>query len=70
LFTDGGSSPRSSLPYLAGLGFYGPPIYCIRDNGPRLVAAIVSTAVTVHLLAGALVVANLPPSIAASVCRS
>jgi len=44
-----------------GLGFYGPPIYLHavmeRTGWP---IALVSTAVTCHFLAGALVVANLP----------
>jgi hypothetical protein len=44
-----------------GLGFYGPPVYLhtVRETrGWSL--ALVSTAVTTHYLAGALVVANLP----------
>jgi MFS family permease len=44
-----------------GLGFYGPPVYLqtVRDvRGWSLV--VVSSAVTVHFLVGALVVANLP----------
>src|SRR4030095_4976640 len=44
-----------------GLGFYGPPIYLhavIMARGWSV--PLVSAAVTVHLLAGALVVANLP----------
>jgi hypothetical protein len=44
-----------------GLGFYGPPVYlhAVREaRGWSL--ALVSTAVTVHFLVGALVVANLP----------
>jgi len=44
-----------------GLGFYGPPIYlhAVREaRGWSL--ALVSTAVTVHFLFGAIVVANLP----------
>jgi hypothetical protein len=44
-----------------GLGFYGPPIYLhavVMARGWSL--PLVSAAVTVHLLAGALVVANLP----------
>src|ERR1700674_854768 len=44
-----------------GMGFYGPPVYlhAVRDarNWPL---ALVSTAVTVHFLIGAAVVANLP----------
>jgi hypothetical protein len=44
-----------------GLGFYGPPIYLqavlLRTGWPL---ALVSSAVTVHFLAGVLVVANLP----------
>lgn len=44
-----------------GLGFYGPPIYletiCRSRGWP---VAVVSAAVTVHLLVGALVVASLP----------
>ncbi len=44
-----------------GLGFYGPPVYlhAVQEaHGWSL--AIVSTAVTAHFLAGAIVVANLP----------
>jgi len=44
-----------------GLGFYGPPVYlhAVRETrGWSL--TLVSTAVTVHFLFGALVVANLP----------
>src|SRR5713226_9307830 len=44
-----------------GLGFYGPPIFlhAVRETrGWSL--ALVSTAVTVHFLIGAIVVANLP----------
>lgn len=44
-----------------GLGFYGPPVYlhAVRETrGWSL--ALVSTAVTVHFLFGALVIANLP----------
>ncbi len=44
-----------------GLGFYGPPVYLqvVRETrGWSL--ALVSTAVTVHFLAGAIVIANLP----------
>jgi MFS family permease len=44
-----------------GLGFYGPPVYlhAVREaRGWSL--ALVSTAVTVHFLVGALIVANLP----------
>jgi Major Facilitator Superfamily len=44
-----------------GLGFYGPPVYlhAVREaRGWSL--ALVSTAVTVHFLIGAIVVANLP----------
>jgi hypothetical protein len=44
-----------------GLGFYGPPIFlhAVRESrGWSL--ALVSTAVTVHFLIGAIVVANLP----------
>jgi len=44
-----------------GLGFYGPPVYlhAVREaRGWSL--ALVSTAVTVHFLFGALVIANLP----------
>ena len=44
-----------------GLGFYGPPIYlhAVREaRGWSL--GFVSTAVTVHFLFGAIVVANLP----------
>ena len=44
-----------------GLGFYGPPIYlhAVREaRGWSLI--IVSTAVTVHFLFGAIIVANLP----------
>src|SRR6202521_2716358 len=44
-----------------GMGFYGPPVYlhAVREarNWPL---ALVSTAVTVHFLIGAAVVANLP----------
>lgn len=45
-----------------GIGFYGPPVYlhAVREaRGWPL--ALVSTAVTVHFLIGAGVVANLPP---------
>src|SRR5690349_15002362 len=44
-----------------GLGFYGPPIYLhavVTGRGWPL--SLVSAAVTVHLSAGALIVANLP----------
>jgi len=44
-----------------GLGFYGPPVYlhAVREaRGWSL--ALISTAVTVHFLFGAVVVANLP----------
>lgn len=44
-----------------GIGFYGPPIYLhtlVERNGWPV--SLVSAAVTVHFLAGALVVANLP----------
>ena len=44
-----------------GLGFYGPPVYlhAVREaRGWSL--ALVSTAVTVHFLCGAFVIANLP----------
>jgi len=44
-----------------GLGFYGPPIYLhtlVERNGWPV--SLVSAAVTVHFLAGAVVVANLP----------
>jgi hypothetical protein len=44
-----------------GLGFYGPPVFlhAVREaRGWSL--ALVSTAVTVHFLIGAIVVANLP----------
>jgi MFS family permease len=44
-----------------GLGFYGPPIYLhtlVERNGWPI--SLVSAAVTVHFLAGAVVVANLP----------
>ena len=44
-----------------GLGFYGPPVYlhAVREmRGWSL--ALVSTAVTLHFLIGALAVANLP----------
>lgn len=44
-----------------GLGFYGPPIYLHAVQGARgWSVPLVSTAVTVHYLFGALVVANLP----------
>jgi MFS family permease len=44
-----------------GLGFYGPPVYlhAVREARGWSVA-VVSTAVTVHFLLGAVVVANLP----------
>jgi MFS family permease len=44
-----------------GLGFYGPPVYlhAVRE-GRGWSLALVSTAVTVHFLIGAIVVANLP----------
>jgi hypothetical protein len=44
-----------------GLGFYGPPVYlhAVREARGRSIA-LTSTAVTVHYLCGALVVANLP----------
>ncbi len=44
-----------------GLGFYGPPVYLHAVREARgWPVAIVSTAVTVHFLAGAIAVANLP----------
>ncbi len=44
-----------------GLGFYGPPVYLHAVQEARgWSLAIVSTAVTAHFLAGAIVVANLP----------
>jgi Major Facilitator Superfamily len=44
-----------------GLGFYGPPVYLHAVKEARgWSLALVSTAVTVHFLAGAFVVANLP----------
>lgn len=44
-----------------GLGFYGPPVYLHAVREARgWTLALVSTAVTVHFLAGAFVVANLP----------
>jgi MFS family permease len=44
-----------------GLGFYGPPVYLHAVKEARgWSLALVSTAVTVHFLAGAVVVANLP----------
>ncbi len=44
-----------------GLGFYGPPIYLHQVQEERgWSTVLVSTAVTVHFLIGALVVANLP----------
>ncbi len=44
-----------------GLGFYGPPVYLHAVKEARgWSLALVSTAVTVHFLAGAAVVANLP----------
>lgn len=44
-----------------GLGFYGPPVYLHAVGESRgFSLAIVSTAVTVHYLAGAIVVANVP----------
>ena len=44
-----------------GLGFYGPPVYlhAVREAHGFSLAAI-STAVTVHYLAGAFVAANVP----------
>lgn len=44
-----------------GLGFYGPPVYlhAVREAGGWSIA-LTSTAVTVHYLCGALVIANLP----------
>ena len=44
-----------------GLGFYGPPIYleAVREAHGWSVP-LVSSAVTVHFLVGALVIANLP----------
>ncbi len=44
-----------------GLGFYGPPVYLHAVQEARgWSVALVSTAVTVHFLVGAIVVANLP----------
>src|SRR3954452_5894843 len=44
-----------------GLGFYGPPIYLQAVRGARgWPLPLVSTAVTVHFLVGAAVIANLP----------
>src|SRR5262245_57296166 len=44
-----------------GLGFYGPPVYLHAIQATRgWSVALVATAVTVHFLIGALVVANLP----------
>jgi MFS family permease len=44
-----------------GLGFYGPPVYLHAVKEARgWSLALVSTAVTVHFLVGAFVVANLP----------
>jgi MFS family permease len=44
-----------------GLGFYGPPIYLQAVQAARgWSLALVSTAVTVHFLIGAVIVANLP----------
>src|SRR5262245_11145340 len=44
-----------------GLGFYGPPVYLHAIQATRgWSVALVSTAVTVHFLIGALVVASLP----------
>jgi hypothetical protein len=44
-----------------GLGFYGPPVYLHQVQEERgWSTVLVSTAVTVHFLIGALVVANLP----------
>ena len=44
-----------------GLGFYGPPIYLHAVQAVRgWPLALVSTAVTMHFLVGAVVVANLP----------
>ncbi|MEA2872802.1 MAG: hypothetical protein QOH67_2778 [Hyphomicrobiales bacterium] len=44
-----------------GLGFYGPPVYLHAVREARgFSLAVVSTAVTVHYLAGAIVVANVP----------
>src|ERR1700732_1562101 len=44
-----------------GVGFYGPPIYlkAVRDTRGWSVA-LVSAAITVHFLVGAIAVANLP----------
>ncbi len=44
-----------------GLGFYGPPVYLHAVQEERQWSVVlVSTAVTVHFLVGAVVVANLP----------
>src|SRR3954469_13626060 len=44
-----------------GLGFYGPPVYLHAVREARHWSVLlVSTAVTVHFLVGAVVVANLP----------
>lgn len=44
-----------------GLGFYGPPVYLHQVQAERHWSTVlVSTAVTVHFLVGAVVVANLP----------
>src|SRR5882724_6645275 len=44
-----------------GVGFYGPPVYlkAVRDTRGWSIA-LVSAAITVHFLVGAVVVANLP----------
>ena len=44
-----------------GLGFYGPPVYLHAVREARgFSLGVVSAAVTVHFLAGAIVVANVP----------
>src|SRR3954453_3916665 len=44
-----------------GLGFYGPPVFLHAVQEARgWAVAVVSTAVTVHFLSGAAMVANLP----------
>ena len=44
-----------------GLGFYGPPVYLHAVREARgFSLGVISSAVTVHFLAGALVVANVP----------
>jgi hypothetical protein len=54
-----------------GIGFYGPPIFlkAVQDTRGWPVA-VVSAAITVHFLTGAVAVANMPRCIACLACRA